>query len=201
MPPHRILPMGLSCRNPGAKRWRAVTPVVAVTMVATATAFSPGVAAMSPFPFFQRVEHVGLLCSVDADPERVAVVEEAALCGFAVAELRDLVGAGGPPVTAFGRNDERIADPATLLVLLHATVRSSTPAEEGGATNAVAGTGTVLALSAGLHRARTDVGAPPFFATAPQAVVTPAGAPNAEPLRAALRRLLAGVARPLLANR
>ena len=191
--------MGLSCHNSGAERWCAVAPVMAVTMIAAATALSPESAAMSPFPFFQRVERVGLLCSVDAGPEQASkhpdAVEEAALCDLAVAELRELIGAGGPAVAAFGRNDERIADPATLLVLLHATLRASTPAEGGSPT------GTVLALSAGLHRARTDVGAPPFFAAAPQAVVTPAGPPGAVPLRAALRRLLTGIARPLSANR
>lgn len=187
--------MGLSCHNSGAERWRAIAPVMAAIMIAAATALSPESAAMSPFPFFQRVDHVGLICFVDPKPDQAAAVEETTLCDLAVAELRELIGGGGPTVAAFGRNDERIADQATLLVLLHATLRASAPAESDSPT------GTVLALSAELRRARTDVGAPPFFAASPQAVVAPTGSPDVAALRAALRRLLTGVARPLSANR
>ncbi|CAO3439764.1 hypothetical protein [Azospirillum doebereinerae] len=156
---------------------------------------------MSPVPFFQQVERVGLLCSLDPGPERTGALDEAALCERAATELRALLG-GGPSVAVFGRNDERVADPGTLLVLLHAGLRSLSPAE-GGTPD---GKGTVLALSAAPHRARTDVGAadagaPPFFIAPPQAVVAPGGVPDDTAVRAALRRLLTGIARPLLANR
>lgn len=170
---------------------------VLVLAMAGLSLTASGAAAMSPFPFFQQVERVGLLCSVAAEPERAGLLEDAALCGLAAATLTDLLGAGAPPVAVLGRNDERIADPAILLVLIHATLRPETPAEQDG----TAGAGTVLALSAALHRARTDVGAPPFFAAAPQAVVAPRGPPDTGATVTALRRLLTGVARSLSANR
>lgn len=179
------------------RRCRAVALVMTFATTIVGMVFASGAAAMSPFLFFQQVGRVGLLCSVDADPERAGIVEEAALCGLAESALTALLGSGGPPATVFGRNDERIADPATLLLLIHATLRPQSPAERGAAT----GNGTVLALSAALQRVRTDLGAPPFFAAAPQAVVAPGGKPDTQALQDALGRLLAGVARPLLANR
>lgn len=201
--------MGSSCRNPGAWR-RGAAPRLALAVGAAfagAALFNPELAAMSPVPFFQRVERVGLLCSLDPaspdpGPERAGGLDEAALCERAAAELRALLGSGGPPVAVFGRNDERIADPNTLLVLLHASLRSLSPAE-GGTPD---GKGAVLALSAAPHRARTGNGrpgdgAPPFFIAPPQAVAVPDGTPDGAALRNALRRLLTGIARPLLTNR
>ncbi|WP_431860529.1 hypothetical protein [Azospirillum sp.] len=89
-------------------------------------------------------------------------------------------------------NDERLADPALLAVLLHAHTR---PASELGDVSV-----TAVALS--LYRSRPNIGAPPFFIAPPEAVAAPGGAASPEATRAALRRLLAsGVARPLLAQR
>lgn len=147
--------------------------------------------ALSPVPFFRHVERVGVLCTVDAAPEAVpGAPEEAWLCSLAHAELAALLGAAGrPEVAVLSRNDERIADPATLVVLLHANTRLQDPG------------GTVTALAASLYRSRTDVGAPPFFLAPPEAVATPPGPVPPDAIRTALHRLLAAVARPLLANR
>jgi hypothetical protein len=194
---------------------KAIITGLATLGVAAGLAVSaPGAAAMTPFPFFQQLDRIGLLCAIDAAPD-IAVagtaMEEGALCGLAEAALASLLGPGGPPVTVFGRNDERIADPTTLLVLIHATLRRPQPAEQPAGQIGGGGTGSVLALSATLQRSRTDghqtgsrrtdIGDPPFFAAPPQAVVAPDGAPGSEAVREALFRLLSGVARPLLANR
>lgn len=149
-------------------------------------------AAMSPVLFFRQVERIGLLCAVAAGTDAAGAAPESGwLCGLAAEELAELLDAGAPPVITLTVNDEGLADPAVLVVLLHAHTR----------TDAVAG--TVTALSAVLHRSSRDVGAPPFFLAPPEAVVAPpSGPPPASAVRAALRRLLAAtVARPLLANR
>ncbi len=191
--------------TPAGRHRRAgasVNTILAILATAVAaTACASGATAMSPFLFFRQVERVGLLCAVDAEPQRAGALAETTLCGLAETALTALLGPDGPPVAVLGRNDERIADPAMLLVLVHAGLQ---PRD-------AAGHGTVLALSAALQRVRTDVGTPPFFTAVPQAVVAPDGVPGAGPLdgppldtgavRDALRRLLAGVARPLLANR
>ncbi|MCG5238985.1 hypothetical protein [Azospirillum doebereinerae] len=144
---------------------------------------------MSPVPFFQQVRQVGVLCAMDAAPERAGVApDEAALCGLAVAEMKSLIGVEGPTTTALVRNDERVGDSGTLVVLLHATLRDAPP-------------GSVLALSASLYRARPDVGAPPFFVAPPQGVVAAGEAVPLEDARGALRQLLAGVARAIRTNR
>lgn len=157
--------------------------MAALTILSTTGAF-----AMSPFPFFREVRQVGVLCALDgSSPQPTTLLDQDGLCAFAAAELAHLIGAGGPPVLQLVRNDERIADPGTLVVLLHGTLRGETDA--------------LLALSAGLHRAGRDVGEPPFFIAPPQAVVASGTTLPPEALGDALRRLLEGVARALLANR
>ncbi len=150
-------------------------------------------AAMSPVLFFRQVERVGVLCTVDAEPAAAHAAPAAdRLCDAARAVLASLLGADGPPVLTLTPNDERIADPATLVVLLHAQTR--TAAVPGAADAAV------TALAATLHRSRPDLGAPPFFLTPPEAVVAAGGPAPPDTVDGALRRLLAGVARPLRAN-
>ncbi|WP_247871832.1 hypothetical protein [Azospirillum sp. TSO35-2] len=112
-------------------------------------------------------------------------MSEEALCRRAVAALSGLV-TSGPAVVPFAPNDDRIADPAALLVLLHATLR----AEDGR---------RLLAVAATLHRAGADAGAPPFFMMPPQAL-TVTGSLDDAALDAALRRLFGPLAQALHAN-
>lgn len=154
--------------------------------------FAVQATAMSPVLFFRQVERVGLLCAVAIGPDAAAAAPESGwLCSLAAAELADLLGPGAPPVVTLAVNDERLADPALLVVLLHAHTRTDAAA------------GAVTALSAALHRGRPDAGAPPFFIAPPEAVVgSPSAPPPADAVRAAVRRLLtSAAARPLLAAR
>ncbi|WP_245637093.1 hypothetical protein [Azospirillum thiophilum] len=146
---------------------------------------APEANAMSPLPFFQRVERVGLLCAVDvAGGVPAADLGEGELCGRAAAVLSGLT-ASRPAVMALAPNDARIAAPATLLLLIHATLR----AEDGQ---------RLLALAATLQRAGSDA-SPPFFVTPPQALHI-AGSLDEASLDAALGRLLDPLARALRAN-
>ena len=153
---------------------------------------SPPASALSPVPFFRQVERVGVLCTVDAAAGAAASApEEGWLCRLAREELAALLTGEGKPgvreVVALSRNDERIADPATLVVLLHANTRSQ-PAGP-----------PLTALAAALHRA--GAGPAPLFLAPPEAIAAVDKTPEGE-VRPALRRLLtAAVARPLLANR
>ncbi|CAO3441289.1 hypothetical protein [Azospirillum endophyticum] len=149
----------------------------------------PEAAAMSPLPFFQRVERVGLLCAVDADGgpaanPGTADLGDDALCGRTAAVLSGLL-TSGPAVATLVPNDTRIADPGTLLVLVHATLRH----EEGR---------PLLALAATLQRSGSGSGAP-FFITPPQALSLP-GSLDENLLDLALRRLLAPLVGALRAN-
>lgn len=150
---------------------------------------SPPASARSPVPFFRQVERVGVLCTVDAAFDAAAgVPEDEWLCRLAREELAAALAPDGTPggweVVALSRNDERLADPATLAVLLHANTRGQ-PAGPA-----------LTAFAAALHR--SGAGAPPLFLAPPEAV---AGL-SEDQVRAALRRLLAAAAaRPLLANR
>lgn len=150
---------------------------------------SPPASALSPVPFFRQVERVGVLCTVDATPDGAAAApEEGWLCRLAGEELAAALAVDGTPgpwqVVALSRNDERMADPATLAVLLHANTRTqpSGPA--------------LTALAVALHRA--GAGPAPLFLAPPEALATL----SEDTVRAALRRLLTAAAvRPLLANR
>lgn len=149
--------------------------------------------ATSPVRFFQQVERVGVLCAVDAAPSAAPqALETAWLCGLAVEELTALLGPGGPAVLMLAVNDERLADPGLLTVLLHARTRTAPEVD-----------GSVTAFAVTLYRSRPGGDAPPFFLAPPEAVVTPGSdTPPEEAVRAALRRLLsAGVARPVLVLR
>ncbi|MBY6266428.1 hypothetical protein EI613_31690 (plasmid) [Azospirillum sp. 412522] len=157
----------------------------ALLLAASLFALATEVAAMSPLPFFQRIERVGLLCAVEADGGAGAVLGDDGLCGRAAAVLSELL-ASGPAVAAFAPNDVRIADPGTLLVLVHATLRP-----EGK-------DGRLLALAATLQRNGSGSGAP-FFTTPPQALAL-SGSLDENLLDSALRRLLAPLARALRAN-
>ncbi|WP_244433845.1 hypothetical protein [Azospirillum sp. B506] len=139
---------------------------------------------MSPLPFFQRVERVGLLCAVDADGGPVVDIGDETLCGRAAAVLSGLL-ASGPAVTALAPNDARIADPGTLLVLVHATLRP-----ESGKR--------MLALAATLQRSGS-AGDPPFFMMPPQAL-TLSGTLDESLLDSLLRRLLTPLSGALRAN-
>ena len=141
-------------------------------------------AAMSPLPFFQRVERVGLLCAVDAEGGPAADLGDDALCGRAAAVLSGLL-ASGPAVTALVPNDARIADPGTLLLLVHATLRP----DDGK---------RLLAVAATLQRSGS-VGGAPFFMMPPQAVAL-SGKLDESLLEQALRRLLTPLAGALRAN-
>ncbi|NYZ17549.1 hypothetical protein HL658_33825 [Azospirillum sp. RWY-5-1] len=134
------------------------------------------VAAASPVPFFREVGSVGVLCAVAAPQD---LLDEGRLCGWAAAELAAGMPAGGPAVVALVRNDPRLADPGLLLVTLHAHLVPAGP--DGPA---------LLALAAGLHRARTDLGPPPLFTAPPEALPVPGGTPPEAAVRSALRRLL-----------
>jgi len=151
------------------------------TLVTGVAAMSP---ATSPLPFFQRVEHVGLLCAVDADGDPVPDLADGTLCRHAAAVLSGLL-AAGPVVAALAPNDVRIADPGTLLVLVHATLRS-----EGGKR--------LLAVAATLQRSGS-VGNAPFFMTPPQALAL-SGSLDESLLESTLSRLLAPLAKALRAN-
>lgn len=141
-------------------------------------------AAMSPLPFFQRVERVGLLCAVDAEGGPAMDVGDDALCGRAAAVLSGLL-TPGPAVTALAPNDSRIADPGTLLVLVHATLRH----EEGR---------RLLALAATLQRSGA-AGDAPFFMMPPQALAL-SGSLDESLLDGTLRRLLTPLGGTLRAN-
>ena len=142
-------------------------------------------AAMSPLPFFQQVERVGLLCAVDAEGGPAADIGDDALCGRAAVVLSGLL-TSGPAVVVLAPNDVRIADPGTLLVLVHATLRP-----EGK-------DGRLLAFGATLQRSGGGSGAP-FFMTPPQAL-TLSGSLDESLLDSALRHLLAPLAGALRAN-
>ena len=150
----------------------------------------PEAAAMSPLPFFQRVERVGLLCAVDADggpaADFGADLGDAALCGRAAAVLSGVL-ASGPAVTALAPNDARIVDPGTLLLLVHATLR---PEDKGRG-------GRILALAATLQR--TGSGGAPFFMTPPQALAL-SGSLDESLLDSMLGRLLGPLAKALRAT-
>lgn len=141
-------------------------------------------AAMSPLPFFQRVERVGLLCAVDAEGGPAADLGDDALCGRAAAVLLGLL-ASGPAVAALVPNDARIADPGTLLLLVHATLRP----DDGK---------RLLSVAATLQRSGS-VGGAPFFMMPPQAVSL-SGKLEESLLEQALRRLLTPLAGALRAN-
>lgn len=141
-------------------------------------------AAMSPLPFFQRVERVGLLCAVDAEGGPAADLGDDALCGRAAAVLSGLL-ASGPAVTALVPNDARIADPGTLLLLVHATLRP----DDGK---------RLLSVAATLQRSGS-VGGAPFFMMPPQALAL-SGKLDESLLEQALRRLLIPLAKALRAN-
>lgn len=141
-------------------------------------------AAMSPLPFFQRVERVGLLCAVDAEGGPAADLGDDALCGRAAAVLSGLL-ASGPAVMALAPNDVRIADPGTLLLLVHATLRP----DDGK---------RLLSVAATLQRSGS-VGGAPFFMMPPQAVAL-SGKLEESLLEQALRRLLTPLAKALRAN-
>ncbi|WP_247883850.1 hypothetical protein [Azospirillum sp. B21] len=156
----------------------------ALLLAASLLLHIPEAAAMSPLPFFQRVERVGLLCAVDADGGPVPDLGDEALCGRAAAVLSGLL-ASGPAVAALSPNDARIADPGTLLLLVHATLRP-----EGGKR--------LLALAATLQRSGSAAGAP-FFMTPPQALAL-SGSLDESLLDSTLRRLLDPLAKALRAN-
>lgn len=156
----------------------------ALLLAASLLLHIPEAAAMSPLPFFQRVERVGLLCAVDADAGPVPDLGDDALCGRAAAVLSGLL-ASGPAVTPLAPNDARIADPGTLLLLVHATLRP----EDGK---------RLLALAATLQRSGSAGGAP-FFMTPPQALAL-SGSLEESLLDSMLRRLLDPLAKALRAN-
>lgn len=167
----------------------------ALLLAASLLLHLPEAAAMSPLPFFQRVERVGLLCAVDADDGTAADLAgnpgaglgDEALCGRAAAVLSELL-ASGPAVTALAPNDARIADPGTLLLLVHATLR---PGDKGQG-------GWLLSLAATLQRTGSAGGAP-FFMMPPQASAL-SGSLDESHLESLLRRLLGPLARALRAN-
>lgn len=159
----------------------------ALLLAASLLLHIPEAAAMSPLPFFQRVERVGLLCAVDADGGTAAGLADEALCGRAAAVLSGLL-ASGPAVTALAPNDARIADPATLLLLVHATLR---PEDKGKG-------GRLLSLAATLQRTGS-AGGPPFFMMPPQALAL-SGSLDESLLDSMLHRLLGPLARALRAN-
>ncbi|WP_247892200.1 hypothetical protein [Azospirillum sp. Sh1] len=146
-----------------------------------AAAMSP---AMSPLPFFQRVERVGLLCAVDAEGGPAADLGDDALCGRAAAVLSGLL-ASGPAVAVLVPNDARIVDPDTLLLLVHATLRP----DDGK---------RIFSLAATLQRTGS-AGSAPFFMMPPQALALP-GKLDESLLEQALRRLLTPLAKALRAN-
>jgi len=165
------------------RRFCPALPIAASLFIlaAEAAAMTP---VASPLPFFQRVERVGLLCAVDAEGSPAMDVGDDALCGRAAAVLSGLL-APGPAVTALSPNDARIADPGTLLVLVHATLRH----EEGR---------RLLALAATLQRSGA-AGDAPFFMMPPQALSL-SGSLDEGLLDATLHRLLTPLSGTLRAN-
>lgn len=156
----------------------------ALLLAASLFTLATEAAAMSPLPFFQRVERVGLLCAVDAEGGPAADLGDDALCGRAAAVLSGLL-ASGPAVMALAPNDVRIADPGTLLLLVHATLRP----DDGK---------RLLSVAATLQRSGS-VGGAPFFMMPPQAVAL-SGKLDESLLEQALRRLLIPLAKALRAN-
>ena len=156
----------------------------ALLLAASLITLATEAAAMSPLPFFQRVERVGLLCAVDAEGGPDADLGDDALCGRAAAVLSGLL-ASGPAVTVLAPNDARIADPGTLLLLVHATLRP----DDGK---------RLLAVAATLQRSGS-VGGAPFFMMPPQAVAL-SGKLDESLLEQALRRLLTPLSGALRAN-
>ena len=156
----------------------------ALLLAASLLLHIPETAAMSPLPFFQHVERVGLLCAVDADGGSVPDLGDEALCGRAAAVLSGLL-ASRPTIAALPLNDARIADPGTLLLLVHATLRL-----EGGKR--------LLALAATLQRSGSAGGAP-FFMMPPQALAL-TGRLDESLLDSTLRRLLDPLAKALRAT-
>lgn len=156
----------------------------ALLLAASLLLHVPEAAAMSPLPFFQRVERVGLLCAVDAEGGPAADLGDDALCGRAAAVLSGLL-ASGPAVTALRPNDARIADPGTLLLLVHVTLRP----DDGK---------RLFALAATLQRSGS-VGGAPFFMMPPQALAL-SGTLEESLLEQALHRLLTPLAKALRAN-
>lgn len=156
----------------------------ALLLAASLFTLATEAAAMSPLPFFQRVERVGLLCAVDAEGGPAADLGDDALCGRAAAVLSGLL-ASGPAVTALVPNDARIADPGTLLLLVHATLRP----DDGK---------RLLSVAATLQRSGS-VGGAPFFMMPPQALAL-SGKLDESLLEQALRRLLTPLAGALRAN-
>lgn len=156
----------------------------ALLLAASLFTLATEAAAMSPLPFFQRVERVGLLCAVDAEGGPAPDLGDEALCGRAAAVLSGLL-ASGPAVTALAPNDVRIADPGTLLVLVHATLRP----DDGK---------RLFSLAATLQRSGSAGGAP-FFIMPPQALAL-SGSLDESLLESTLRRLLTPLAKALRAN-
>jgi hypothetical protein len=156
----------------------------ALLLAASLLLHIPEAVAMSPLPFFQRVERVGLLCAVDADGGPAADIGDEALCGRAAAVLSGLL-VSGPAVAALAPNDVRIADSGTLLLLVHATLRPE-------------GERRLLALAATLQRSGS-AGDPPFFMMPPQALAL-SGNLDENRLDLTLRRLLTPLAGALRAN-
>lgn len=163
----------------------------ALLLAASLLLHTSGISAMSPLPFFQRVERVGMLCAVDADGGPVtdlgADLGDDALCGRAAAVLSGLL-AAGPAVTVLAPNDARIADPGTLLLLVHATLRPDGKGQGG----------RLLALAATLQRSGSAGGAP-FFMMPPQALALSGGLEESL-LDSTLRHLLDPLAKALRAN-
>ncbi|MBK1836027.1 hypothetical protein JHL17_01260 [Azospirillum sp. YIM B02556] len=163
------------------RRWSHLALLLAARLFTHVTE----AAAMSPLPFFQQVERVGLLCAVDAEGGPAADIGDDTLCGRAAVVLSGLL-TSGPAVAVLAPNDVRIAAPGTLLVLVHATLRP-----EGK-------DGRLLAFAATLQRSGSGSG-PPFFMTPPQAL-TLSGSLEESLLDSALRRLLAPLAAALRTN-
>jgi hypothetical protein len=160
----------------------------ALLLAASLLLHIPEAAAMSPLPFFQRVERVGLLCAVDAEGGPAADIGDDALCGRAAAVLSGLL-ASGPAITALVPNDARIADPGTLLLLVHATLRPDDGQGDGK---------RLLSVAATLQRSGS-VGGAPFFMMPPQALAL-SGKLDESLLEQALHRLLTPLAKALRAN-
>lgn len=160
----------------------------ALLLAASLFTLATEAAAMSPLPFFQRVERVGLLCAVDAEGGPAVDLGDDALCGRAAAVLSGLL-TSGPAVTALAPNDARIADPGTLLLLVHATLRPDDGQGDGK---------RLLSVAATLQRSGS-VGGAPFFMMPPQALAL-SGKLEESLLESTLRRLLTPLAKALRAN-
>lgn len=170
-----------------SRRLCALSVILAVAVVSV----DPHTAlAASSVPFFRQVERIGLFCEATA-AAGADVPAAGLICRTAAAELSALFAgrASVPPVVELARNDERLADPRTLVVVVHAHAQ----ADEGVRT---------LALAVVLHRNDPHLGPPPLSLAAPEALIQRAPSVTEASLRAPLRRLLlAAVARPLLGNR